>query len=80
MKKPPAPELARYRTTQTQSGIFVVQYHTEIMEARMGMTALVSLMLMASQLYYKLVLSTNYILRRKLNWDPGLCQIPTWNS
>ncbi len=42
------PELVRYQTKPTQSGIFLVRYRTELVDAEMPMPALVFLMPMPS--------------------------------
>jgi hypothetical protein len=48
LKKLTMPGIIRYRTKPRQSGIFLVQYRTEIIDAGMPMPALVSLMPMPS--------------------------------
>jgi hypothetical protein len=48
MKKLTMPELFRYRTNPTQSGIFLVWYRTKLMDIGMPMLALVFLMPMPS--------------------------------
>jgi hypothetical protein len=48
LKKLTMPGIIRYWTEPRQSGIFLVQYRTEIIDAGMPMPALVSLMPMPS--------------------------------
>ncbi len=63
-KKLTMPEQVRYRTTKTQSVIFLLRYRTKIWDARMQMPALVFSMPMPSYGYYYyylfLVLSLSY--------------------
>jgi hypothetical protein len=48
MKKLTMPGMVRYRTKPSQSGIFLVRYQTEIIDAGMPIAGLVSLMPMPS--------------------------------
>jgi hypothetical protein len=48
LKKLTIPELLRYWTKPTQSGIFLVRHWYELVDAKMPMPALVFLMLMPS--------------------------------
>jgi hypothetical protein len=51
MKKQTLPGLVQIRTKPTQSGIYLVKYQTEIMDAGMPMSALVFSMPMPSYAY-----------------------------
>jgi hypothetical protein len=57
LKKLKMPGMVQYQTKLRQSGIFLVRYRTEIIDAGMPMPALVSSMLMPS---YDKNVNTNY--------------------